>query len=523
MLSEYIKHGEFEFAGVNPCAEEPLPAGGSCLIGAINLSEYVIDAFGDKPAFDIPSFRQDVRTCITALNDVLDEGLELHPLQIQRDCVREWRQIGLGIMGFADMLIKMGITYGSERCINLIDQIGNAMVIAGLDASSLLAMIKEPFKNFDADRILESQFIENFDLPASLKDRIKKYGLRNSQLFTIAPTGSISTMLGVSGGVEPIFDISYTRTTKSLEGEDKDFIVYTPIVAECMKAKNTEDIPAEITWSKVINPYDRIAVQGAWQGFIDASISSTVNLPVQVDVDTVMDLYIFAWEQGCKGLTIFREGCKRVGILNSNPPKKQEEPQEVPNVEWDDMHLDDTDTDIANCVAKGCKLQTGCGSLWMTAYFHKQTGQLCHVFLDKGSQGGCLSNMNAVSRLISGWSKDGAPLEKIIDQLESVTACPSYAVAKATKSDISKGKCCPSAVGKALKKLHEQFMVEEYLSVEPIDYGITTEEAVENLKENTQAIFTVETPKTMCPICGAFLIQTGGCNVCRECGWSKCD
>ena len=217
LMSEYIKNGEFSFAGVNPCAEQPLPAGGSCLLGAINLSEFVLSPFTENAAFDMPEFKKAVRIAVRALNDVLDEGLELHPLEIQRKTVSEWRQIGLGIMGFADMLIKMGIAYGSEKSLRMIDIIGMNMNEAGLLESSELAVEKGSFAKFDPEWILDSEFMKHIN--ENVAYTVSEKGLRNSQLFTIAPTGTISTMLEVSGGVEPIFDVEYYRTTKSLHGE----------------------------------------------------------------------------------------------------------------------------------------------------------------------------------------------------------------------------------------------------------------------------------------------------------------
>ena len=503
LLSEYIKNGEFEYAGVNPCAEEPLPAGGSCLLGAMNLSEYVEQPFTDKAAFNLVEFRHDVKIAIKALNDVLDEGLELHPLEIQRETVRDWRQIGLGIMGFADMLIKLGIPYGSGQSITIIHKIGKAMNDAGLLESARLAKEKGAFVKCDNEKILKSTFMQHIKNDSVL-NAIESDGLRNSQLFTIAPTGSISTMLGVSGGVEPLFDIAYTRTTKSLHGEDKDYVVVTTIVEECLKAKgmkfNTmdpKDLPKEIVWSKVINPMDRVDVQATWQDYIDASISSTVNLSEDTTVEQVYALYQYAWSRGCKGLTIFRDGCARTAILNSTTEKK-EEPKEEPVVQ-------EIDTDIENCIAKGTKLSTGCGSLWITCYFHKTDGRLCHIFLDKGSTGGCNSFMNGLSRMISLAGKKGATIDEIVDQLESTIACPSYAIAKSTKSNISAGKGCPSAIGKAIKKLSEEFK-KEYLA--PTTNIVYKDEEIEIAK---------------CPKCGADLSYTGGCITCFDCGWSKCD
>ena len=498
LLSEYIKAGEFEYAGVNPCAEEPLPAGGSCLLGAINLSEFVAAPFTDHAAFDVVAFREAVRIAVIALNEVLDEGLPLHPLEIQRQTVADWRQIGLGIMGFADMLIKLGVAYGSKESLMVIDVIGKAMNEAGINASVELAVEKGSFPKFDADKILKSKFMEHMSQAAKCNVTA---GLRNSQLFTIAPTGTISTMLGVSGGVEPLFDVEFTRTTKSLHGEDKTYTVKVPIVEKCIEAKN-EDIEflPEITWSKTIDPISRVDVQAKWQEYIDASISSTVNLPKSATVQDVFDLYQHAWFVGCKGLTIFRDGCARTAILNST----KEEPDEAEGA-WEEPIVEEIDTNIENCIAKGTKLSTGCGSLWITCYFHKETGQLCHIFLDKGSTGGCNSFMNGLSRMISLAGKKGASIDDIIEQLNSTIACPSYAVAKATKNGISPGKGCPSAIGKAIKKLSEDFK-KEYLA--PTTNIVYKDEEIEIAK---------------CPKCGADLSYTGGCITCFDCGWSKCD
>ena len=498
LLSEYIKAGEFEYAGVNPCAEEPLPAGGSCLLGAINLSEFVAAPFTDHAAFDVVAFREAVRIAVIALNEVLDEGLPLHPLEIQRQTVADWRQIGLGIMGFADMLIKLGVAYGSKESLMVIDVIGKAMNEAGINASVELAVEKGSFPKFDADKILKSKFMQHMSQAAKCNVTA---GLRNSQLFTIAPTGTISTMLGVSGGVEPLFDVEFTRTTKSLHGEDKTYTVKVPIVEKCIEAKN-EDIEflPEITWSKTIDPISRVDVQAKWQEYIDASISSTVNLPKSATVQDVFDLYQHAWFVGCKGLTIFRDGCARTAILNST----KEEPDEAEGA-WEEPIVEEIDTNIENCIAKGTKLSTGCGSLWITCYFHKETGQLCHIFLDKGSTGGCNSFMNGLSRMISLAGKKGASIDDIIEQLNSTIACPSYAVAKATKNGISPGKGCPSAIGKAIKKLSEEFK-KEYLA--PTTNIVYKDEEIEMAK---------------CPKCGADLSYTGGCITCFDCGWSKCD
>ena len=509
LLSEYIKKGEFEFAGVNPCAEEPLPAGGSCLLGALNLSEFVTDPFGKKPAFNLPEFRKAVNIAIEALNEVLDEGLDLHPLQIQRDTVRDWRQIGLGIMGFADALVKLRIPYGSKRCMNLINVIGKELVNTGLQQSAILAGKKGSFAKYNEKYILNSNFINRGCITEQTKKLIQTYGLRNSQLFTIAPTGSIGTMLGISTGVEPIYDVNeYTRTTKSLQDEETTYTEYPKVIQQAITADDinmSTDRPAYIVGAKDLNYLERVTTQATWQKWIDASISSTVNLPVDATVDDIFKLYVAAHELGCKGVTVFRDGCKKAGILNGNTQQEDKPPVEVP-----DIAIDFEDTDIDHCVAMGSKLQTGCGSLWMTVYFNPLTGKLCHIFLNKGSSGGCNSYMVGLSRLISLAGKRGATVEEIIDQLESVVACPSFVKRKWSIGDTSAGKCCPEAIGKELRVLYARF--KQSFMREPLVKYIVKEEPKSQINELAK-----------CPECGEDLSHIGGCVSCANCGYSKCD
>jgi ribonucleoside-diphosphate reductase alpha chain len=492
---------DFKYAGVNPCAEEPLPAGGSCLLGALNLSEFVENPFTPQAAFNIPEFKSAVRIAIRALNNVLDEGLELHPLEEQQQSVRDWRQIGLGIMGFADMLLKMSCQYDSARALAIIDTVGKTLVNTGLQESAILAKETECFPKCNKKRLLASTFITVLKHSNVIQNNtinlIKQYSLRNSQLFTIAPTGSISTMLGVSGGVEPIFATHYTRKTQSLHGEDVFYNVYTPIIQKMIDMELIEEEKVgNIATAQNIDPFDRVTIQATWQKYIDASISSTVNVTNDTSVETIRDLYQAAWEEGCKGLTIYRAGCKKEGVLVVEEPKEQTMENTI--------HIPISDTSIDNCVAYGTQLTTGCGSLWMSVYFHKKTGQLCHIFLDKGSQGGCNSFMVGLSRMISYAGKLGGTVEGICDQLKSVPACPSYTVRTAVKGDTSAGKCCPSAIGKALMELKRRYIADHE--------EMSTEELVpEQVKVSN------------CPECGAKLNFTGGCNSCPECGYTKCD
>jgi ribonucleoside-diphosphate reductase alpha chain len=314
---------DFEFAGVNPCAEETLPAWGSCNLSSINLAEFVRDPFTEKARFEFDNFAEMVRHGVIYLNEVLDENRELHPLVQQREMASQYRQIGLGVMGVADMFIKMGIRYGSPESIELIHQIGKVLINEALKQSALLAKEYGPFPRYKKEAVLKSPFLLS-NASQEVLDLIEKYGLRNSQLLTIPPTGSISTLIGCSNGLEPIFQISYIRKSESLHQEDTYYKVFTPIVKEYMERHNIsreEDLPDYFVTAHDLTYKERIDVQAAWQQYIDASISSTVNVPNEFTVEEVEELYIYAWKKGLKGVTIYRDGCARDGILISNKAK----------------------------------------------------------------------------------------------------------------------------------------------------------------------------------------------------------
>ena len=509
--------------------EEPLPSGGSCLLGSINLSEFVTD----DQLFDYEDFKHCVRITIKALNDVLDEGLPLHPLQEQRDSVRNWRQIGAGIFGLGDMLIKMGITYGSAQSIALCNRIASTMIDEAIRSSALLAKNHGAYPKYKNEIKKSEFFIANTS--EETRELVRKYGLRNSQLLTTAPTGTLSSMLGVSGGIEPIFANYYTRKTESLKGYDEYYKVYTPIVKKYMEEhglKDDSELPEYFVTAPEINYKDRIRMQSIWQSHIDASISSTINLPNSATVEDVEDLYLYAWEQGLKGVTIFRDGCKRAGILTTDKKKDNNKKE---NKE-DDYKLTvakstpkvlprgyvikvDNDT-----IGKERHLNTGCGTLHVCSFFDPTTGDLLEDYVNKGSQGGCFSNLIGLSRMISYAARIGGDVREISDQLLSVPACPAYVSRRVTKHDTSKGACCPNAIGYAILDMYNEMQNEinddtdseneEELSSASLDDTTDIED------DHTQDTDNIQNP---CPQCGAELVFEGGCNVCKSCGWSKCD
>ena len=527
----------FKYAGVNPCAEEPLPAGGSCLLGAINLSVFVKDPFTDNAEFDFEEFKRVVRKAVFALNDVLLEGMPLHPLAEQRDTVGRFRQIGLGIMGLADALIKLKITYGSKESLEIIEAIGTSLLYNSIVASNgYKNHVKgDPFEGYDSDKVLQSDIVQNllehlnYHETLNLKSAIMN-GLYNSQLTTIAPTGTIAGLVDTSFGVEPNFAYSYTRKTESLHEEGDVYYTVEPKIVEDYRkvTGNKGELPDYFITTHQLDPFNRVDVQATIQKYIDASISSTVNLPESTTPEEVKAIYLYGAEKGVKGLTIFRNNCERMGILTVDNNKEQAEVKLDP-VEKAKSLLNFGDTILVDDSVIGIKrkLKTGCGSLHCTFYFCPETGELREVFLDKGSSGGCLSLLNAMSRLASLCARKGAPVEEIADQLQSVLVCPSYAVAKYKDKSTSKGSSCASAVAMALLDAHEQFK-EEF-----IDFDDDAEIEIKTVKKTAPVKAKITSVKKSedneedyymtCPECGEkALLKTEGCVSCMKCGWSKC-
>lgn len=505
---------DFEYAGTNPCAEEPLPAGGSCLLGSINLSEFVCDT-----GFNFDDFKYCVKESIIALNEVLDEGLPLHPLKEQRESVYDWRQIGLGIFGLADLLIKLGIKYGSPEAIDLCDMIGHTMADMAIKTSAILSKEHdEPYPKYKPEAIEQSAFYSKNAL-GETKELVSSFGLRNSQLLTIAPTGSLSTMLGVSGGIEPIFANYYTRKTESLKGHDEYYKVYTPIVKKYMDEhglKDDSELPDYFVTAQTLDYKNRIYMQSIWQSHIDASISSTVNVPNDFTVEQVENLYMTAWDAGLKGVTIFRDGCKRAGILTTTiKEKKDEKSDDIKHHTLERGMIIKADD---NCIGKKRTLKTGCGTLHCEAFFDPETGQLLETYFSKGSSGGCNNFMIGLSRAISLCARGGIDVYSIVDQLKSSGTCPSYAVRSATKHDTSKGSSCPVAIGNALLDMYNELQNELFDDIE----DSYTSETIITLKKPL-LINVEQSIAPECPECGGTLVFEGGCNTCKSCGWSKCD
>lgn len=498
---------DFKYAGTNPCAEEPLPAGGSCLLSSINLSAFV----NEDGKFDFDDFYRVVDIGVNYLNEVLEEGLMLHPLQEQRDSVAKWRQIGLGVMGVADMLIKMHLRYDSDEAIEHCRDVSMGMANHAMYVSARIASHEGMYPGCTSN--IESTPFFKANADTLTRNVVERYGMANSQLLTIAPTGTISTMLGISGGIEPIFAKSYRRKTESLHGGTQYYDVLTPIYKDYAEKHGltiNDEFPEWFVDSSEINYNKRIEMQSAWQKGIDASISSTVNLPNSATIEDVKNIYLNAWKCGLKGITVYRAGCKREGVLVSEK-----------DTTGNKTLLKDEDLPrgfIVDCteelVGKKRKLITGCGSLHVLAYFNPINGSLQEVYFNKGSTGGCANFMTGLSRMVSLLCRAGVDIISIKDQLDSTGVCPSYATRTATKHDTSRGSCCPMAIGNALLDMWNEMQSEV---TDVTDYMSDEHPSNDNGSVLPKPVYS------KCPECGEPLAREGGCVQCKSCGWSKCE
>lgn len=481
----------FSYAGVNPCAEEPLPAGGSCLLGSINLSEFVLNPFTNEATIDYSSLVDAVKKAVRALNDVLDEGVALHPLEEQRNSVRNWRQIGLGTMGLADMLIKLGLIYGSVSALGMTQEVYKTIAQAAVGESLSLAIDKGMYPECNPKLLAESSFINSIGLPQSVIEDISKYGLHNSQLLTCAPTGSIATMLQVSTGVEPNFALKYTRKTQSLNGEDTYYEVDAKIVEDffATPSKGLATLPSYFVESKDIAPIDRIKMQGVLQKYTDASISSTINLPKEATVDDVYNIYIEGWKNGLKGVTVYRSGCYREGILTTEKP-----------------------IDIPNTLAPKRPKDLECD---------------CYTVKSQGE------NFVVCVGLL-----DNQPYEVFVFRLTNWLKLPQH---KGTITKVEKGKYSLNS-----DFLHIDNLLDTDINVEEkaatlyssmlLRHGISIKYIIKTAKKVNQNITSFSSAmcrvlskylpvevEGKCPECGSDLVHEGGCTHCSQCSYSKCE
>ena len=463
-----------EIESTNPCGELPLLPFESCNLGSINLSNHVID--GD---IDWNLLEDSVRLAVDFLDKVIDKNHYILP-KIE-EMTKANRKIGLGIMGFADMLVKLGIRYNSDVGLEMAKKIISFIQDKAMDESIKLGKENGSFPNFE-----KSMFNGKYE------------AMRNATVTSIAPTGTISLIAGCSSGIEPYYAIAFTRNVLGgkqlfdinplLEQELEERELYSDELIEAISASNSiqeiteipEDLRNIFVTSHDISPEWHIEMQAAFQENIDNAVSKTINFPFTATKDDIAKSYMLAFKKECKGITVYRDGSRKYQVLTTKktepvkedetPPLEKVEPRARPEV----------------TVGRTHKIRAGCGNLYVTIN-SDETG-VCEVFVQVGKSGGCIASQSeAVGRLISLSLRSGVKLESIADHLAGIR-CPS--------PNFYQGKTilsCADGIAHVL---------EHYIEGEQI------------IRPNGTIA---------CPECGGMLEFAEGCFICRMCGYSKCD
>ncbi len=474
----------------NPCGEQPLLPYESCNLGSINLSKMVGDG-----EIDYERFGKAIRTAVHFLDNVID--MNNYPLEKIKEMTLGNRKIGLGVMGFADMLIKLGIPYDSQDAVELGERIMMFLEKESKKASLELAKERGPFPNFEISTYKDGPPI------------------RNATTTTIAPTGTISIIAACSSGIEPLFAVAFKRTVLDRD----ELIEVNPLFEERAEKEGfySKDLIGEIAdrgslagmkgvpehlqrlfvTAHDIAPEWHIRMQAAFQKHTDNAVSKTVNLKHDATREDITEVYRLAYELDCKGVTVYRDASRESQVLSTGATARTREstavglmPRPRPSV------------------TKGTtmKLKTGCGTLYVT--INEDEHGVCEVFSQMGKSGGCAASQSeAVSRLISLALRSGVEVEPIIKQLKGIR-CPAPLLGKGGLI-----LSCPDAIGRALENYLQRRRLEDL--GEPIPEATTLDKFVESPLTFTNVV-------GVCPDCGGALIHEGGCNVCRSCGYSKC-
>ncbi len=478
-----------EIESTNPCGEQPLLPYESCNLGSINLSRMVTE----DGKIDFDKLREIVRTAVRFLDDVVE--VNRYPLPSIAEMTRKTRKVGLGVMGFADMLIKMDIPYNSDRALETAEQVMKFIREEAHEASRALAEERGPFPAFP-----QSVYAERGEKP-----------MRNATVTTIAPTGTISIIAGCSSGIEPLYAVVFSRNVM-------DGTMLTechPVFAERLKEaglysdellkkivenngsiQKLAEIPGEMKRIFVVaHDIDvewHVKMQAAFQKYTDNAVSKTVNLRREATREDVFKAFMLAYRLGCKGVTVYRDGSREGQVLSVPADKDKKEGHKADQGGTTEMHLKPRKRpDVLK--GKTYKMPTGCGNLYVTIN-QDEKGRAFELFAEIGKAGGCAaSQCQGIGRLISLALRCGIEPEEVAKQLIGIS-CHSptgFGAAKITS--------CSDAIAKALKK---------HIESSPNNGG--TGDLVHNHVGGA------------CPDCGGRLEYEGGCVVCRLCGYSKC-
>lgn len=494
-----------EIEATNPCGEQPLLPYEACNLGSINLSLMVRRGANGLPEISWTKLEKTIRNAVRFLDDVIE--INRYPLPEITEMVTGNRKIGLGVMGFADLLFRLQIPYDSERGLALAEELMSFIADKGRQASIDLARERGAFPNFRG----------------SLYDSRNLPGMRNATVTTIAPTGSISILAGCSSGIEPVFALAYTRRNLLDQGDELHEVVpeFSRVamergfhsedliekLAEKGSCKHLENIPDDIkrvfVTSHDISPSYHVRMQAAFQKYTDNAVSKTVNLPSEATKDDVAQVFRLSRQLGCKGVTVYRDGSRDKQVLNLNTAT-DEQTEEVKTVSAGPRPRPELTMGVTR------RIRTGCGNLYVTINQDEQ-GPV-EVFCQMGKAGGCAASQSeAISRLVSLALRSHVPVDEIVSELKGIS-CHRLAWQNGNRI-----LSCADAMGKALQ-WHGS------------SSGDSPEEDIENVlptpligSENPAVSTGVNNLAGACPFCGGPLKYESGCVSCAlECGYSEC-
>ncbi|MGB9714967.1 MAG: vitamin B12-dependent ribonucleotide reductase [Thermodesulfovibrionales bacterium] len=482
-----------QIESTNPCGEQPLLPYESCNLGSINLAKHVKYEASCEKSVDWDKLKGTVRDAVHFLDNVID--INKYPLQVIEEMTKANRKIGLGVMGWADMLISLGIPYNSDEALRLAEEVMGFIQREGRLASSDLAEQRGTFPNFKG----------------SIYDG--KVKVRNATITTIAPTGTLSIIAGCSSGIEPIFAISYVRTvmegTKLIEvnpyfekiAKERGFWERGLMekIAEKGSLKEFKEIPEDIKRLFItahdITPHEHIRMQAAFQKYVDNAVSKTVNFPHSATKEDVKEVYLLAYELGCKGVTVYRDGSREEQVLSKG--KKDVSTQ------WSAVSaqtLKITPRKRPEVINGSTRLmKTGCGNLYVTIN-EDDEGHLFELFTSMGKAGGCAASQSeAIGRLVSLAFRSNIEPDEVIKQLKGIS-CHSHVWVEGGKIT-----SCSDAIAKALEK---------YLQRQRDGNG----DGQKGYKSASGGVMFIG----RCPECGGAVEHESGCAVCHNCGFTKC-
>ena len=499
------RYSGMEVVSTNPCAEEPLEPYGDCCIGSINLAAFVNGPHTQNTSLDIAEMENATRYAVRFLDNVLSWNEGRHPLNRQEEAARRGRRIGLGIMGLADMLCKLNLRYDSDEGIGFAEKTVEKIKLWAYNESANIAAEKGPFQAFNAANHLENPFFKDF--PPELIDKIEKNGLRNVTLLTIPPTGSIAAMAGVTSGIEPIFDVKYVRRSESLS--ESVFEVEHPLIAEYRRtseSRGKDPLPEYFVSAYKIAPEKRVLMQSVLQKHIDQAISSTINLPTDTSLETVERIYRMAWEQGLKGVTVYREG-SREGILLTEKQAKRQAVKMVP------AKVTPRPAILNGVTARE---KTPFGTAFVTInYANGNPKEPFEVFVRLGKAGSDVeADAEALGRLLSLVLRLPSPmtreerLREVIDQLEHIGG------SRFSGFGPEQVRSMPDGIARVLSR-----WLETVIGTEPA----LTLQPVEDAVSRNGRLHSVVSTGDFCPRCRqASLITQQGCLRCTDCGYKEC-